>query len=549
MLAKVRGMTLEGIEGRDASVEVDVALGTAPGLRLTGMVERAGKECLVRVVSALKRCGFPLPGTRITIGVSPADPPRRTAALDLPVAVGLLVASGQIPADRVEGLVFAAELTLAGRLLPIRGALPMALAAARRGAGTLVLSPWNAEEIARWVEAPVLGPRTIGELVLHLLGQEPLRPVEPSLPDGAPPRRGDLADVLGQPMARRALEIAAAGEHNLLLVGPPGSGKTLLAERLPGILPPLLPAEARDTAVVYSALGLIDPRRDRFGERPFRAPHHTVSYAGLVGGGNPPRPGEASLAHNGVLFLDELPEYHRGAVEALRQPIENGRITVARAAGSSVFPARFMLVAAANPCPCGHLGDPRRACRCSPAAVERYQSRLSGPLLDRIDLQVHVPPVSPEALAGGRSDAEETTETVRARVAAARARQTDRFARLRLAARTNARLAPAELETAAPLGPEETRFLVAAAERLALTARAYHRVVRVARTVADLAGDDRIAARHLAEALGHRLVDVLAEGLRPEAPPSDDRWHDGPGTDARSAPSYPPRAEPRRAAG
>jgi len=274
---------------------------------------------------------------------------------------------------------------------------------------------------------------------------------------------------------------------------------------MPGILPPLTSDEARETAVVYSALGLLDPRQDRLHVRPFRAPHHTVSYAGLIGGGNPPRPGEASLAHNGVLFLDELPEFHRGALEALRQPLEAGYVAVARVNGAAVFPARLQFVAAANPCPCGHLGDPRRACRCSSAAVERYQSRLSGPLLDRIDLHVHVGPVRPADLAAGRATDAETSATVRERVVAARDRQLARAERLGLHARTNARLAGDELAAAAPLDVDSRKFLTRTAERLALTARAYHRVIRVARTVADLDGVEDIDLRHLCEALSYRL--------------------------------------------
>jgi magnesium chelatase family protein len=328
------------------------------------------------------------------------------------------------------------------------------------------------------------------------------RPVRRFPSDSRRPARGSAVPRFRRPQQIHRYWVC---DHNLLFVGPPGSGKTLLAERMPGILPPLTPDEARETAVVYSALGLLDPRRDRRLVRPFRAPHHTVSYAGLVGGGNPARPGEASLAHHGVLFLDELPEFHRGALEALRQPLESGRIAVARASGTSIFPARFALVAAANPCPCGHLGDPRRPCRCSGPAVERYQARLSGPLLDRIDLHVHVGPVRPQDLADGVPRDAERSAAVRERVVGARERQRERQRRLGLLASVNARLAGDELAAAAPLDAEARKFLTRAAERLALTARAYHRVIRVARTVADLDGANALDVRHLAEALSYRL--------------------------------------------
>ncbi len=506
MLARIRSALLEGIEGREVIVDVEVD-GGYPCVRLTGMAERPGKECLVRVASALRRCGYDLPGKRITIGVSPADPPKRSAGLDLAVAVGLLAAQGQVPIERASDGVFAGEVTLAGTLIPIRGALPVALAAGRLGAGTLVLPARNAAEVAPWVDLRVVGPHTLGDLVLHLLGRAEIPPPSAASPAEASRPCGDLGDVVGQPVARRALEIAAAGGHNLFLVGPPGSGKTLLAERMPGILPPMAPDEARETAIVHSTAGLLDPRRRDAAARPFRAPHHTVSYAGLVGGGNPQRPGEASLAHNGVLFLDELPEFNRAALEALRQPLESGEIIVARACGATAFPARFSLVAAANPCPCGHLGDPRRACRCLPGAIERYQSRMSGPLLDRIDLQVHVGPVSPGDMDRARPGDAERSDAVRARVGEARARQAARASRLGLTAGTNARLAGPELVVAAPLDSTGRAFLVRAADRLGLTARGYHRVIRIARTIADIEGAAAVETRHLAEAVQYRLPD------------------------------------------
>ncbi|RMG30266.1 MAG: ATP-dependent protease [Gammaproteobacteria bacterium] len=497
-LAIARSRALAGVHAPAVDVEVHLANGL-PGLSIVGLPETAVRESKDRVRAALQQSGFEFPARRITINLSPADLPKEGSRFDLPIALGILAASGQVPGRPLEDCEWIGELALDGRLRPVPGVLPAALAGARAGR-SLVVPAENAPEGMLSRQARVRCARHLLEVVRHLRGEAELPEaadlVPPDAEDGAADWP-DLADVRGHHQARRALEVAAAGGHNLLFVGPPGTGKSLLAQRLPGLLPPLDEDEALETASVASICGLpLQPRRWR--RRPWRTPHHTASAAALVGGGSQPRPGEISLAHNGLLFLDELPEFDRRVLEVLREPLETGRILVSRAARQAEFPARFQLVAAMNPCPCGYYGDPQRNCRCSPEQIRRYRARLSGPLLDRIDLQVEVPRQSLEVLEGPPGEA---SATVRARVYRARERQQARQGCL------NQALAGAELEAHARPEAAGRALLARAMERLHLSARAYHRVLRVARTLADLEGAARVAARHVGEALQYRCLD------------------------------------------
>ena len=506
MLAKIKSSAVVGVDALPVTVEVDISYGL-PAFTTVGLAEGAVRESRERVKSAIKNSGYDFPNRRITVNLAPADVKKEGAGYDLPMALGILTASEILKSEKLDRYGVIGELSLDGSLRPAKGVLPMALAAQNSSLEGILVPDSNAAEAAVVAGIKVIGIKTLYEAVEFLVGTMDLKPAAIDLNTVFKNNAiydVDFDEVKGQEHVKRALEIAAAGTHNMLMKGPPGSGKTMMAMRLPTILPDLTFDEALETTKIYSVMGLLKNGTPLLSARPFRAPHHTISDAGLIGGGQIPKPGEVSLAHNGVLFLDESPVFKKNVLEVLRQPLEDGMVTISRAASSLSFPARFILIIAFNPCPCGYLGDMKHNCRCTPAQVQRYENRLSGPLLDRIDMHLEVPSVPYKEMSGGSSG--DSSAEIKARVEQARAVQKKRFANRRNF-HCNGQMTPKDMKKFCCLDKDSEKLLENAVERLGLSARSYHRIMKIGRTIADLDGTEPLQAKHIAEAIQYRRLD------------------------------------------